>query len=265
MNQEEAMLRARNTTSQGVRNTARQVVNEQGEQLMGPPSQSLPSQNMNEAGPSASTQAVGPELTSNQESKKRKANANGPRQTAPCWEYFIRLPDNEVDVPTAVCKLCHKRYLCHPRNHGTTNLNTHILKCPPILALKALKEKNPNQTVLTFPTVEGAGLAAVSSRFNQLACRKALATYIILDEQPFKTVEGEGFKHYSKIMQPLFNIPTRKTIANDCFQLYMDEKRLLKAFFKTDCSRVALTTDCWTSIQNLNYLTLTAHFVDNEW
>jgi hypothetical protein len=228
---------------------------------MGPPNQSLPTQHLNdEAGPS--TQAIGPELANTQESKKRKPNANGPRQSAPCWEFFIRLPDNEVEIPTAVCKLCHKRYLCHPRFHGTSNMNTHILKCPQILALKASRA---NQTLLSFPTVEGAGLTTVSSRFNQLACRKALATYIILDEQPFKTVEGEGFKHFSRTMQPLFNIPTRKTIANDCFQLYMDEKRILKAFFKTDCGRVALTTDCWTSIQNLNYLTLTAHFVDNEW
>jgi hypothetical protein len=60
-------------------------------------------------------------------------------------------------------------------------MNTHILKCPQILALKASRA---NQTLLSFPTVEGAGLTTVSSRFNQLACRKALATYIILDEQP---------------------------------------------------------------------------------
>jgi hypothetical protein len=74
---------------------------------MGPPNQPLPTQHLNdEAGPS--TQAIGPELANTQESKKRKPNANGPRQSAPCWEFFIRLPDNEVEIPTAVCKLCHK-------------------------------------------------------------------------------------------------------------------------------------------------------------
>jgi len=31
------------------------------------------------------------------------------------------------------------------------------------------------------------------------------------------------------------------------------------------CNMVALTTDCWTSLQNLNYLTLTTHFVDSDW
>jgi hypothetical protein len=92
-----------------------------------------------------------------------------------------------------------------------------------------------------------------------------LAVYIILDEQPFRTVEGEGFKYFCSRMQPQFSIPSRRTIARDCYKLYLEEKVKLKAFFKSDCSRVAITTDCWTSVQNLNYLTLTAHFIDREW
>ncbi|XP_050878114.1 zinc finger BED domain-containing protein RICESLEEPER 2 [Lathyrus oleraceus] len=81
----------------------------------------------------------------------------------------------------------------------------------------------------------------------------------------FSAVEGEGFKYYSKVMQPQFTLPSRRTIARYCFQLHLDEKQKLKSFFKSDCNRVALTTGCWTSIQNQNYLTLTTHFVDNEW
>ncbi|KAI5397310.1 zinc finger BED domain-containing protein RICESLEEPER 2 [Lathyrus oleraceus] len=54
-------------------------------------------------------------------------------------------------------------------------------------------------------------------------------------------------------------------MARDCFQLHLDEKQKLKAFFKSDFNKVALTTDCCTSIQNQNYLTLTSHFVDNKW
>jgi hypothetical protein len=105
----------------------------------------------------------------------------------------------------------------------------------------------------------------VTSRFDQLDSRNALAVYIILDEQPFRTVEGEGFKYFCSRMQPQFSIPSRRTIARDCYKLYLEEKVKLKAFFKSDCSRVAITTDCWTSVQNLNYLTLTAHFIDREW
>ena len=32
-----------------------------------------------------------------------------------------------------------------------------------------------------------------------------------------------------------------------------------------NCQRVCLTTDTWTSIQNVNYMVLTAHFIDNDW
>jgi len=39
----------------------------------------------------------------------------------------------------------------------------------------------------------------------------------------------------------------------------------LKVFFKSDCRSVNLTTDCWTSIQNFWYITITAHFIDNCW
>ncbi|XP_050915051.1 zinc finger BED domain-containing protein RICESLEEPER 2-like [Lathyrus oleraceus] len=193
--------------------------------------------------------------------KKRKSSASGSRQSSACWEHFIRLPDDLVDAPTAAYKHCHKKYLCDPRTHDTTNLNHHILKCPkkPLVV-----STNPTQTILTYPTEDGK-LVQVSSRFDKKAYRSALLVFVVLDKQPFSAVEGEGFKFYSKVMQPQFTIPSRRTVARDCFQLYLDEKQKLKAFFKSDCNRVALTTDCWTSIQNLNYLTLTAHFVDNEW
>ncbi|WJX88915.1 hypothetical protein P8452_70955 [Trifolium repens] len=64
-----------NSTTQGVMNPASQGVNGQGDHVMGPPNQPLPTQHLNdEAGPS--TQAIGPELANTQESKKRKPNAN---------------------------------------------------------------------------------------------------------------------------------------------------------------------------------------------
>ncbi|XP_012568912.1 zinc finger BED domain-containing protein RICESLEEPER 2-like [Cicer arietinum] len=68
-----------------------------------------------------------------------------------------------------------------------------------------------------------------------------------------------------RTLLPQFIIPSRRTVARDSFQLFMEEKVRSKAFFKSDCNRVALTIDYWTSIQNLNYLTLTTHFFDNDW
>ena len=39
----------------------------------------------------------------------------------------------------------------------------------------------------------------------------------------------------------------------------------LKKYFKKMSSRICLTTDTWTCIQNLSYMCLTAHFIDDDW
>jgi hypothetical protein len=189
--------------------------------------------------------------------KKRKPNANGPRKTSPAWDHFIKLP-NEA-VPTAACKHCHKKYLCDPKTHGTSNLLAHTKVCfkNPL--------NDPKQASLMFASGEGGALVAASQKYNYEACRKAIALFVILDEHAFRVVEGEGFKLLCRQLQPLLTVPSRRTVARDCFKLFVDEKVRLKAYFKSDCSRVALTTDCWTSVQNLSYMTLTAHFINNDW
>ncbi|CAK8575215.1 unnamed protein product [Lathyrus sativus] len=189
--------------------------------------------------------------------KKRKPNANGPRKSSPAWDHFIKLP-NETE-PIAACKHCHKKYLCDPKSHGTSNMLAHTKICT------KRPQNDPTQTALSFASGEGGGLVAASQRFNLAACRKAIALFVILDEHSFRVVEGEGFKLLCKQLQPQLTIPSRRTVARDCFQLFVDEKVRLKGYFKSDCNRVALTTDCWTSIQNLSYMTPTAHFINNDW
>ena len=88
---------------------------------------------------------------------------------------------------------------------------------------------------------------------------------IIKDELPFRFVEGDGFKEFVQVGVPQFKIPSRYTIARDCFSLYVEEKKKLRALLTSQCQRVSLTTDTWTSIQNMSYLCLTAHFIDSQW
>ncbi|XP_073153739.1 zinc finger BED domain-containing protein RICESLEEPER 2-like [Henckelia pumila] len=102
-------------------------------------------------------------------------------------------------------------------------------------------------------------------KFDQELCRKALAKMIILDEQPFSSVEKEGFRYFLSVAQPQFRISSRKTVTRDCFELFSEEKQKLKTFFKENNQRICLTTDTWTSIQRINYLCLTGHFIDKDW
>lgn len=42
----------------------------------------------------------------------------------------------------------------------------------------------------------------------------------------------------------------------------MEKAKIMSVIGK---QRVSLTTDTWTSVQNINYMVVTAHFMDNDW
>jgi hypothetical protein len=114
--------------------------------------------------------------------------------------------------------------------------------------------------------VNGEKMGTISSwRFDQDAIRQALASMIILDELPFTFVEREGFKKFVAAACPRFHIPSRWTITIDCFDLYLVKKTKLKSYLISNSQRVYLTTDTWTSLQKMNYMCLTIHFIDNDW
>ena len=88
---------------------------------------------------------------------------------------------------------------------------------------------------------------------------------VIVDELPLKFVEGEGFQKFMSVCCPRFKIPSRWTVNRDCMSFYFEQRVKLKTFLRDHCQRVSLTTDTWTSNQRLNYMCITAHFIDDEW
>ncbi|CAN1135724.1 Zinc finger BED domain-containing protein RICESLEEPER 2 [Linum perenne] len=89
---------------------------------------------------------------------------------------------------------------------------------------------------------------------------------IIVDELPFSFVEHRGFKRFMEVCCPEFDIPSRRAIREDCFKLFIAERQKLKDYLRTACAgRVSITTDTWTSVQNLNYMCITTHFIGHDW
>jgi len=101
-----------------------------------------------------------------------------------------------------------------------------------------------------------------SWKYDEQAIREALSKFIILDELPFKLVEGIGFIYFMSIVCPRFGILSCWMVQRDCYELYWREKTNLKNLLKATCQRVCLTTDTWTSIQNINYMCLIVHWID---
>ncbi|WOL01424.1 HAT family dimerization domain-containing protein [Canna indica] len=189
-----------------------------------------------------------------QEVLKRKPT----RPPSNAWLHFTRENDR------ATCIYCKKIYACNASSHGTTNLLKHLRTC----------EKNPNRefdkkqkTIVLGKQCEGDSETTVGMKleeFNQEKPRFKLAKMITVDELPFRFVENQGFRDFMSEAQPRFKIPSRITIARDCMELY-EEKERLKSILSKNHQMVSLTTDTWTSIQNVNYMCVTVHYVDDGW
>ncbi|KAG6694115.1 hypothetical protein I3842_09G034200 [Carya illinoinensis] len=178
------------------------------------------------------------------------------------WDHFSRIPKDDPTKPRVACNYCGVSYACDMKTKGTKSMKYHIekqcKKCP-------FKKTDKSQIALGWKVEEGSGSGALMPiAFSVEACRQALVEMIILDELPFKFVEGEGFKKFMFVVCPKWvEIPSRMTVANDCFNLFMREKNNLRNALRGQ--RISLTMDTWTSVQNLNYMCLTAHFIDDDW
>ena len=95
--------------------------------------------------------------------------------------------------------------------------------------------KNPNrvtlkgqQTLAFEPKKDGEeGFQLVPTAFTIKAARKALAKMVIIDELPFRFVEGYGFQRYATTLQPklrIRDIPSRQTVARDVIDIYGVER-----------------------------------------
>ncbi|KAH0636460.1 hypothetical protein KY289_036375 [Solanum tuberosum] len=180
-------------------------------------------------------------------SKKRKLME--PRAT--CWKHFDKFTD-ESGAKKAKCKYCAKPYASSTSSNGTSSMNTHMRTCPKF----PRDTVDKGQNLINFlPSSMGAKEGVISTwKFDQAQSRRALTKMIIVDELPFSFVEKEGFKNFMRVTVPQFHIPSRRTVTRDCYELYLEERQLLKNVFKEARPRVCLTTDTWTSIQKINYI-----------
>ncbi|RYR15540.1 hypothetical protein Ahy_B04g072341 [Arachis hypogaea] len=88
---------------------------------------------------------------------------------------------------------------------------------------------------------------------------------IILHEYPMSCVDHHELRRAFASMQPTFKMPSRNTVRKDILKMYGDEKRKLTLQLDENDSRVAITSDMWTSNQEKGYMVVTTHYIDSLW
>ncbi|XP_075325281.1 E3 SUMO-protein ligase ZBED1-like [Odontesthes bonariensis] len=92
---------------------------------------------------------------------------------------------------------------------------------------------------------------------------KRIVNMIVKDMLPLSVADGEGFQELMGFIEPGYRIPSRKTFTNRLEQQYAEKKAELKE--KLASADVALTTDCWTALTTESYITVTCHYIEEDW
>ncbi|GJU04873.1 putative AC transposase [Tanacetum coccineum] len=166
--------------------------------------------------------------------------------------------DNHIIVDGKQKAECHqcKSKLSGESNHGTRHLHDHLKSCK--------KRKQPD---IRERLLAGNSKSNLSTYvYNEKDGRMSLAKMVILHEYPLSIVDHIGFRNFTKAIQPLFNCPCRNTLKSDILKLYNKQKDQVIKSIETNKSRVAITTDMWTSSnQKKGFMAITGHYIDNDW
>ncbi|KAI5313974.1 hypothetical protein L3X38_043150 [Prunus dulcis] len=195
---------------------------------------------------------------------------SGPRrEKSEVWDHFERYEEVVESVKEdgskyattkkrARCKYCTMSYAADSTRNGTSNLRKHIENLCKKYPGRVPKDKR--QKLLSFDQDHGVLTSTMHGKEEWL---KACVEMVVMDEMPFSVVEGKGFRRFCNSLNPNFQVPSRRTLVRRFMAMYDAMKQKLKEELAPH--RVCLTTDTWTSVQNINYMVITAHFIDGDW
>ena len=88
---------------------------------------------------------------------------------------------------------------------------------------------------------------------------------IVTDLQPASIVEDKGFQDFLKVIDPKYIPPSRRTIMRDHLPNLYDLKKRELHERMTKSEYCSLTTDLWTSRATQGFMTVTCHFLTEDW
>ncbi|XP_074352681.1 zinc finger BED domain-containing protein RICESLEEPER 2-like [Apium graveolens] len=108
-------------------------------------------------------------------------------------------------------------------------------------------------------------IALRNTSFDPKNFRDMITSIVVRHNPPLSFVEYEGIRDAFLYANPKATLVSRNTLKSDIIALYKYEKKQLFNMFKNYDGRVRLTSDLWTSVATDGYITITAHYITDDW
>ena len=164
------------------------------------------------------------------------------------WKHFQKNRNDDNIVTSINCQLCETEY---GTTTSTTTLRRHLNSVHSFIYISDKKEQDQS------PPYTPAKQKHITIK---------LAQWIAVDLQPFCVVEQEEFREYSHTLNSRYTVLCRQIIRSEIDDLFSKRKENIQAELNSFTTKVALTTDIWTSNYNHTaFLGITLHYINGDW
>ncbi|XP_017423437.1 zinc finger BED domain-containing protein RICESLEEPER 2-like [Vigna angularis] len=175
--------------------------------------------------------------------------------TSKVWDHFMKIGIKD-GKEKAKCNACGTEYVAGGMKIGTSTMLRHLSKCS---VLKKLKDNDIGKMI-----IDHAGKLR-SREIDQKVVNDLISMVIIQHGLPYNFFEYKWIKELLLYLNPEVRVPSRNTVVSNISKKFHEHKERVKLAMCKSHSRICLTSDCWTSINQEGFICLTAHFVDASW
>ncbi|KAK0140110.1 Zinc finger BED domain-containing protein 1 [Merluccius polli] len=191
--------------------------------------------------------------------------------TSIVWGFF-GFAESDADQKAVLCKEC-RRVVSAPQGN-TTNLFNHLKKHHKPKYDECMKAKAnagpqnprqcsaPAQATITATLHRATPYPSTSQRHAEIT--DAITFYLAKDMCPINTVNNEGFKSMVKTLDKKYVIPSRNYFSKVALPALYEKRRGEIEREITAVEYFATTTDLWSSRTMEPYLSLTIHYIDDD-
>lgn len=122
-------------------------------------------------------------------------------------------------------------------------------------------EKNPKICKISPSTVSKVSCSNLKTNKVDEILLKMITTDLL----PIALVQDNGFKEFTRALNPFYTLPTEKKLSTELIPTKFKAITLKVHQIIKKVKSVTLTTDCWTSYSNESFIRVLAHFISDDY
>ncbi|EXX50781.1 hypothetical protein RirG_267610 [Rhizophagus irregularis DAOM 197198w] len=153
------------------------------------------------------------------------------------------------------CNYCSKNF----GDKSTSTLWRHIAKHPKIVEAQRVQKEQKQRKVGEMDKY------TVTAEKENASFRKRTVRWVIINDQPFNVIENEEFKDMISFIRPGIYIPCANTLRRDLTENFKNAKERFRQELQETPGRLSFTVDAWTSKNQIPFLGISVHWINENW